>query len=161
MLAIEPMFESHWPDVYKIYQEGLDIGTFENEVPSWQEFDKKHHNHSRFVSIQDNVIAGWAGIQPVSNREAYKGVAEVSVYVSKSFRGRGIGKALLSSLIHSSEKEGIWTLNAVILKINRISINLHQSLGFRIVGYRERISQKNGVWMDTILMERRSKIVGV
>jgi phosphinothricin acetyltransferase len=86
----------------------------------------------------------------------YSGVAEVSVYVDLRFRGQGIGKALLLSLIERSEETGFWTLQAGILAVNHASLSLHRGSGFRDVGARERIGRLHGVWHDVVLMERRS-----
>ena len=106
------------------------------------------------------VLVGWAVLSPVSGRRVYAGVTEVSVYVSAPATGKGIGKALLGALVAESERIGIWTLQASIFRENVASIALHRACGFREVGYRERIGQMNGVWRDTILMERRSGVVG-
>ena len=105
-------------------------------------------------------MIGWAALSPVSRRRVYAGVAEVSVYVAGTAKGIGIGRALLARLIDESERAGIWTLQSTILAENGISIALHASMGFREVGRRERIGQRHGVWRDTILMERRSRVVG-
>jgi L-amino acid N-acyltransferase YncA len=106
-------------------------------------------------------VIGWAALSPVSGRRVYAGVAEVSVYVAASVRGQGVGQALLNALVEASEHQGIWTLQAGILRENEASIALHESCGFRQVGRRERIGQRDSVWRDVILMERRSKVVGV
>ena len=72
-----------------------------------------------------------------------------------------MGAALLDKLIEESERNGIWTLQAGILVENVASIHLHEKAGFRVVGKRERIGCMNGIWRDTVLMERRSKVAGV
>jgi L-amino acid N-acyltransferase YncA len=105
-------------------------------------------------------MVGWAALSPVSRRKAYAGVAEVSIYVAGWARGQGVGKALLHALIADSEKGGIWMLQAIIIAENTASLSLHRACGFREVGRRERIAQRNGIWHDTVLLERRSKIAG-
>jgi len=97
----------------------------------------------------------------VSSRHVYRGVQEVSVYIAESARGKGIGLQLLNALVVESERNGIWTLQAGIFAENSASVRLHERAGFRIVGRRERIGRLDGQWRDTILMERRSKNVGV
>ena len=104
--------------------------------------------------------AGVAALSAVSTRTVYSGVAEVSVYVSASWRGQGVGSALLKTLIDDSEKNGIWTLQAGIFPENAPSVALHKSYGFRVVGTRKRIGKLHGVWRDTVLLERRSAVFG-
>jgi L-amino acid N-acyltransferase YncA len=148
--------------VLDIYRQGLATGnaTFEMAVPPWEDWDRGHLKHSRLVARDGDEILGWAALSPVSNRCVYGGVGEVSVYVAESGRGRGVGSALLAALIESAEKEGIWTLQAGIFPENEASIKLHLKHGFREVGRRERIGRMNGVWRDTVLLERRSDVVG-
>lgn len=149
--------------VQSIYAEGISTGnaTFESDVPEWQTWDRNHLKSSCIVALVGGVIVGWAALSPVSARQVYKGVAEVSVYVGKNSQGTGIGKALLQRLIELSEENGVWTLQASVFPENEASINLHLRCGFRQVGYRERVGSQNGVWRNTILLERRSKSVGV
>jgi L-amino acid N-acyltransferase YncA len=111
--------------------------------------------------LEDGIVLGWAALTPVSGRCVYAGVAEVSVYVSAKVRGKGVGKLLLQDLITASEQQDIWTLQAGIFPENTVSLHMHQRSGFRQVGYREKIGKLDGRWRDTVLMERRSSIVGV
>jgi len=161
-LQIIPMTEQRWPAVREIFAQGIATGnaTFETVVPSWEEWDSRHLPTCRLVALRDGEVLGWAALSPVSVRPVYRGVAEVSVYIAESARGKGIGLALLEALIAESERNGIWTLQAVIHASNAISIHLHQKAGFRIVGTRERIGCLHGTWLDTVLMERRSEVVG-
>jgi L-amino acid N-acyltransferase YncA len=129
-------------------------------MPSWEKFDAGHLRHSRLVARDGTGVLGWAALSPVSSRRVYAGVAEVSIYVADDSRGRGIGRALLEELIRQSEKHGMWTLQAGIFPENVASIRLHKALGFREVGRRERMGQMGDRWRDTVLLERRSRIVG-
>lgn len=106
------------------------------------------------------ITAGWATLSPVSSRCNYRGVAEDSVYVSADARGKGVGNALMAHLITASESAGFWTLQASTFPENSPSIRLHQKHGFRIVGTREKISQLDGIWRDTVFLERRSYLIG-
>jgi phosphinothricin acetyltransferase len=162
-LEIVPITEAHWPGVREIYAQGIATrnATFETAVPTWQEWDGNHLPSCRVVGKMDGEILGWAGLSAVSQRHVYCGVAEVSVYVAQRAWGEGVGTALLTALINESERNGIWTLQATILAENAISIRLHQKAGFRIVGTRERIGCLDGRWRDTVVLERRSKRVGV
>jgi phosphinothricin acetyltransferase len=161
--TIEPMQDSDWPAVREIYREGIETGdaTFQTEAPEWAEWDANHLRHSRLVARDADAAGGWAALSPVSRRECYAGVAEVSIYVAAAHRGQGLGGRLLSMLVAESEAKGIWTLQAAIFPENVASIALHERLGFRQVGVRERIGQREGRWRDTVLLERRSKVVGL
>jgi L-amino acid N-acyltransferase YncA len=162
-LEIVPMTEQHWDAVRAIYAEGIatSTATFETSVPSWQEWDARHLRSCRLVVAGEGELLGWAALSAVSTRPVYRGVAEVSVYIAERARGRKIGAALLAALIAESEQHGIWTLQAGIFSENTVSMRLHEKLGFRIVGTRERIGCLDGRWCDTVLMERRSNVVGV
>ncbi len=151
-----------WPAVEAIYREGITTGsaTFETESPGWEKWNANHHQHSRLVVRTEANIVAWAALSRVSTRPVYAGVAEVSIYVAASARGKGIGKTLLHALIGQSEPNGIWTLQAGIFPENTGSIALHKSCGFREVGLRERIGRLGGHWRNVFLLERRSAIVG-
>nr|WP_198160789.1 GNAT family N-acetyltransferase [Pedobacter panaciterrae] len=161
-MEITELLASHWEDVSMIYLQGIATkqATFQTEVPNWQDWDKAHLAALRYVAIVDNAIVGWAALSPVSTRPVYSGVTEVSVYIHKDFCGRGIGKALLQKLITESETNNIWTLQSGIFPENIASIRLHEKLGFRKIGYREKVAKMDKIWRDTVLMERRSKIAG-
>lgn len=162
-VTIDAMQPSDWPQVEAIYRQGIATGraTFETETPPWEKWDAVHFTHSRFVARDGDHVLGWAALSPVSSRCVYAGVAEVSVYIAEDARGQGVGKALLGALVAASEQAGLWTLQAGIFSDNTASIALHEKHGFRVVGVRERLGQLRGVWKDVVLMERRSKMVGV
>ena len=159
---IENMRDDDWEAVKKIYEEGIATGnaTVDTSAPTWELWNDSHRLDCRLVAKEDERVVGWAALSPVSLREAYSGVAEVSVYVSEESRGNGAGKLLLKSLVSSSESAGIWTLQAMIFVENTASIAIHTSCDFRSVGTRERIGCLYGQWRNTLLMERRSDIVG-
>lgn len=152
-----------WTSVAAIYKEGIATGfaTFETSVPPFESWDKAHMTSCRFVAESSNTIVGWVALSPVSSRCVYGGVAEISVYISKASRGNGIGKLLLKHLIDASEQEGIWTLQSGIFPTNHGSIKVHEAVGFRLIGKRERVGKLNGQWIDNVLFERRSRIVGL
>ena len=163
-LSVEPMPAGDWPAVRAIYEEGIAAGnaTFETEVPAWEEWDRNHLPLCRLVVRRDQEVVGWAALSRVSSRQVYAGVAEVSIYVATAARGQGIGKRLLAALVEESERYGFWTLQASMFPENVASIRLHRACGFREVGRRDRIGQsRDGSWRDTLLLERRSRTVGV
>ncbi len=158
-----PLAAAHWPEVRAIYEQGMATGhaTFTTEAPAWDEWDRGHLPHSRLVALDEaGRVRGWAALSPVSGRCVYAGVAEVSVYVATDARGRGVGRLLLAALVAESEARGLWTLQAGIFPENAASLRLHEAHGFRLVGRRERIGQLRGQWRDTLLLERRSPVVG-
>ena len=161
---IKKMTETDWQGVVKVYSEGINTGkaTFQTELPSFAEWDDSHIKTCRLVAHLGNKVIGWCALSPTSSRCVYAGVAEVSIYIGEEYRGKGIGKALLTNLVKLSEENGFWTLQSGIIKENVGSIVLHKSCGFREIGIREKISKmSNGEWFDVILMERRSKIIGI
>ena len=167
-IQITKMQPQHWQDVAHIYAEGIATGnaTFQKGIPTWEEWDSSHLQNCRFVALNvttntEEVVVGWAALTPVSGRCVYAGVAEVSVYVTPQYSGQGIGKMLMQQLIEASETNGLWTLQAGIFPENTGSVHLHESIGFRQIGRRERIGKMDGEWRDTLLLERRSEKVGV
>lgn len=162
-VTLRTMIPEDWPAVAQIFQEGIDtkLATFRAKTPDWQAWDEGHFLHSRVVAVIDKAVVGWAALSPVSSRPAYRGVAEVSIYVSTQILGAGIGSCLLEQLIVESEAAGIWTLQSTVFPENEGSMRLHEKFGFRVVGYREKISTVDGVWRDTALLERRSEVFGL
>ena len=156
------MEKADWRAVSDIYTQGIATGyaTFETEVPSYEEWNKNHIAGCRLIAERGDEIAGWAALSPVSGRCVYGGVAEVSVYVAKKFHGLGIGKVLMNHLILESEKAGLWTLQSGIFPENVGSIKLHEKVGFRKIGFREKVGKLHGNWKDNVIFERRSKVVG-
>jgi L-amino acid N-acyltransferase YncA len=163
LLTLEPLLAAHWPAVRAIYEAGIATGqaTFTTEAPAWEAWDASHLPHCRLVATEAaGEVLGWAALSPVSGRCVYAGVAEVSIYIAAEARGRGVGRQLLAALVAESEQQGLWMLQAGIFPENAASLALHASQGFRTVGRRERIGQLRGQWHDTLLLERRSVVVG-
>ncbi len=161
-IQIDSLRESDWERVRAIYLEGLATGqaSFETEAPSWADWDAAHLAHSRMVARAGGRVVAWAALSPMSRRRCYAGVAEVSIYVGAAARGRGIGRRLLGELVASSERHGIWTLFGSTFPENAASLRAQAACGFRVMGRRERIARHHGVWRDTVITERRSRVVG-
>jgi L-amino acid N-acyltransferase YncA len=161
-IDIDAMAPDDWQQVRAIYVEGIASGqaTFEIDAPAWERWDAGHHPFARLVARSNGRVIGWAALSQVSQRPCYAGVAEVSVYVATEHRGHGLGRQLLLAVITESERHGIWTLQGATFPENEASLRLQRSCGFRQIGRRERIAQHRDVWRDTILTERRSRLVG-
>ena len=157
-MAVEALRVDYWTAVREIYAEGLATGhaSFETEPPSWEDFRAGHLPDHQLVAHDHREVLGWAALSPVSDRCAYQGVAEDSVYVAERARGRGVGRYLLTQLLWRAEEAGIWTIQAGIFPENEASVALHHACGFRTVGVRERLGKYHGVWRDVLLLERRS-----
>lgn len=162
-LSIVPMTPAHADEVLTIYRLGIDEGesTFETAAPTWETFDSVKLPEHRYVALDAaGRVLGWVAVIRVSDRCAYAGVVDHSVYVHPAARGRGVGRALLDALIASTEAAGIWTIQSGVFPENTASLTLHRNAGFRVIGVRERIGRHRGVWRDVMLIERRSPVVG-
>ena len=162
-MHIRPMQAEDWSHVAKIYADGIAgrNATFETTVPDWNSWDEKHLTLGRLVAENDSgELLGWVALTALSHRFVYRGVTEDTIYIATDAQGQGVGSALMQALIDETEANGIWTIMAITFEENTGSIALHQKFGFRMVGYRDRIAQLDGVWRNTVIMERRSKVVG-
>ena len=161
-MEIRELRAADWPAVEAIYADGIATGdaTFETGTPSWDEFDTGRLPGHRLVAVEHGRVVGWAALSPTSARACYAGVVEHSVYVDREHRGRGFGRRLLETLVAGADDAGLWTIQTSVFPENAASLALHQRLGFRVVGRRERIARHNGTWRDTILLERRSPSIG-
>ena len=161
-MRIEPMTAEHGDAVLAIFAEGIATGhaTFEHTSPTWPEFDAAKLADHRFVAVEDGVVLGWVAVSATSGRHVYRGVVENALYVAERARGRGVGRALLERLVASTDEGDVWTIVSGIFPENIASIALHESLGFRRLGVRERIGLMEngpmaGTWRDVVWMERR------
>jgi len=159
---IRNMNDSDFQAVLEIYKKGIETGnaTFETTLPTADHWSRSHHKFCRLVCINEGEVVGWTALSPVSTRPCYAGVAELSIYVRPDCTGRGIGSQLMAHLVPESERNDIWTLHSSIFPENTISHRLLLKFGFREVGRRELIAQLDGRWRSTLILERRSKIVG-
>jgi L-amino acid N-acyltransferase YncA len=162
-VRIGAMTAEHAVEVLAIYQAGIDEGdaTFETSAPTWESYAAAKLPEHRLVALDENngAVLGWAAVVAVSDRCVYSGVVEHSVYVHPAARGRGVGSALLNTLIDSTERAGIWTVQSGIFPENTASLSLHERCGFRVVGTREKVGRQHGVWRDVVLVERRSPLI--
>lgn len=162
-MKLRPLVASDWAAVREIYRQGIASGhaTFETDVPSWESWDASRHPDARMVAERDDEVVGFAAVSPVSKRRVYAGVCEVMVYVAEGACGQGVGGSLMDELVRATEAAGIWTLQSSLFPENVASIRVHERVGFRVVGTRERIGRySDGRWRDTVIMERRSAVAG-
>lgn len=167
-ITVRDMTAADWPDVERIYREGIATGnaTFEATPPGWEDFDHGKVTDPRLVAVEDGMVVGWAAASRVSSRCVYEGVLEHSVYVAEAARGHGIGRALLDAFLKAAEAAEVWTVQSGVFPENEPSLALHRELGFRTVGTRERVGKMGygpyaGQWRDVVMIERRSRLVGV
>lgn len=158
---VRVLLPEDWSAVADIYWDGMRDGlaTFETEVPSWEEWDAAHLPGHRLVAVSLDEVVGFAALAPASSRRCYAGVVENSVYVARHARRHGVGRVLLEALIAGARAADIWTIQTSIFPENRASLALHERCGFRVVGTRERIGKRDGIWRDTVLLERRSEVI--
>jgi phosphinothricin acetyltransferase len=167
-IVIRAMTAADWPQVERIYQEGIATGnaTFEAAPPSWDDFDSGRVASPRLVATDDGAVVGWAAASRVSSRCVYEGVLEHSVYVAEAARGHGVGRALLDAFLRAADAENVWTVQSGVFPENEPSLALHRELGFRTVGTRERVGKMGfgpyaGRWRDVVMIERRSELAGI
>ncbi|GAA3422268.1 GNAT family N-acetyltransferase [Streptosporangium vulgare] len=163
-LEFRPMRDTDAEQVLEVYQLGLDSGqaSFETTAPSWERFSAGKLHNLRYV-VSDTAtgqVVAWVAASRVSTRPVYAGVIEHSVYVHPGYRACGIGRALLTAFIEAGEDSGIWTVQSGIFPENTASLALHEAVGFRVLGTRERVGRHHGVWRDVLMIERRSTTVG-
>ncbi|MBI3884724.1 MAG: N-acetyltransferase [Opitutae bacterium] len=176
-LSFATMTAADWPEVRRIYEEGIATGlaTFETAAPAtWDDFIKTKVTACCVVAREESAaadpaaaapLAGWVALIPVSYRPVYRGVAEASLYVGAAHRGHRVGDALMEKIILVAEAHGFWTLQCSTFPQNTVSLALQKRHGFRPVGTREKIGRMThgplaGQWCDTVLYERRSPVVG-
>ncbi|MEU4478997.1 N-acetyltransferase family protein [Micromonospora sp. NPDC023966] len=161
-VTVRPMTSDDADRVLAIYQAGLDGGdaSFETTAPTWTAFDEVKLPDHRLVAVDaDDIVIGWVAVSPTSSRAVYAGVVEHSVYVDPAAQGRGVARLLLDALIASTEAAGIWTIQSGVFPENTASLALHQRVGFRVIGTRERVGRHHGRWRDVVLLERRSPVI--
>jgi L-amino acid N-acyltransferase YncA len=157
VIEIRALTPEDWPAIEAIYAEGIATrqATFETATPTWAEFDSGKLPSHRVVATEGDRVLGWAALSSTSERRCYRGVVENSVYVAEAARGSGVGRALMDALIAGARAAGFWTIETGVFPENGASVALHESLGFRVVGRRERIAELDGRWRDTLLLELR------
>lgn len=145
------------PAIAQIYNQGIAdrVATFETspraaeDVLAW--FDGAH---PIVVVEDDQTLLAFASTSTYRPRACYAGIAEFSVYVARSQRGRGAGRLAMEALFAAAEQAGLWKLVSRVFVENVASRSLLQSLGFREVGIYEKHGRLDGIWRDVVIVER-------
>jgi len=144
--------------IVAIYNQGIAdrIATFETEPRSQVDIAAWFDTACAIVAVTDAAdrVVGYAVAHPYADRCCYRGIGEYSVYVDRAFRGAGVGRLAMEGLIEAARAKGLWKLVSRIFPENRASRALMDRLGFREVGVHEKHGKLDGVWKDTVIVER-------
>jgi L-amino acid N-acyltransferase len=159
-VRVRPATVSDVPAITEIYNDAVrtTTGTFDTEPRSVEDrtrwFREHGDRHPIFVAEGDDGVLGWGAVSAWSDRRAYDGTGEVSVYVAARARGRGHGRRLLDTLIASARGRGYHSLLARIADGNEASLRLHTSAGFVPSGVMREVGVKFGRRLDVHLLQR-------
>lgn len=148
------------PAIREIYNDAVlkTVATFDTETKTLEDrrawFEHHGTKYPVLVVVEDGVVIGWASITPWSDRIAYAGTVEDSVYIAESRRGRGIGKKLLKEIIDAGQKAGFHTVIARIANENQISVHIHEQVGFKSIGIMKECGRKFGRLLDVNMMQK-------
>jgi phosphinothricin acetyltransferase len=147
--------------VCRIYNQGIEdrVATLETELRTPDErlmwLEGRSPRHPVIVAeTDDGGVVGWGSLNVYNAREAYRFVADFSVYVERAYRGKGVGRVLLTRLIELGREHGFHKLVLSAFPFNTGGMTLYEKLGFRTVGIYKEQGQLDGRWVDTIVMER-------
>jgi phosphinothricin acetyltransferase len=145
--------------IARIYTAGIEerSSTFETEPRAAQDIEPWLGAAARLpvlVAEENGAVLGWARVQTYSERPAYSGVGEVSVYVDAAARGRGLGRALLEGLEEAARQSDYWKLLGKLFTDNAASAALIERCGWREVGLHHRHGRLDGEWRDVLLVEK-------
>jgi L-amino acid N-acyltransferase YncA len=147
------------PAIARIYNEAVrtTTATFDLQPRSVADrrrwFDSHDRRHPIFVAVRGRSVVGWASISPWSDRPAYDGTAEVSIYVAAANRGHGIGSKLLARLVRTGWEDGFHTLLARVADGNAVSLRMHGEVGFAPIGVMREVGKKFGRLLDVHLLQ--------
>ena len=152
------------PVIARIYNEGIEdrVATFETELRSAEDVRGWFGGTLPVIVVEEaGQVIAFAVARPYSSRPCYRGIADISVYVARSERGRGAGRKVLEALIAEATRAGLWKLLSRIFVENSASRKLVSSLGFREVGVYEKHARLDGLWRDVVIVERLLPSPGV
>lgn len=161
-LAIRDARERDLPRIVAIYNEAIPgrRATADTEtvgVDSRVAWFREHTPERRplWVAERDGVIVGWLSFQSFYGRPAYAATAEVSVYVTTTAQGGGIGRTLLARAIAHAPSLGLETLVAFVFGHNEPSLRVFEQHGFARWGHLPRVARLDGVERDLVILGRR------
>lgn len=153
--------ESDIPSITTIYNQGIEdrIATLETEPKTIEERKKwltQRDERFKVLVIHDekDTVCGWASLNVFNGRCCYNGVADLSIYIERTMRGKGLGKQLMKALIETAQNNGFHKLVLSTFSFNHQGIKLYTSVGFRIVGTYEKQGILDDNWVDVMIMEK-------
>ncbi|MNO54372.1 putative phosphinothricin acetyltransferase YwnH [compost metagenome] len=147
-------------NILQIYNQGIEdrIATLETEEKNLDYMDKWFQDHQSRYSIlvaeKEGEVIGWASLNPYSHRSAYNGVADLSVYIDRRFRGQGVGNSLLEFLEKLALEKGFYKIVLFTFPFNYGGQGLYQKRGYRQVGVFEKQGVMDGAFIDVMIMEK-------
>ena len=159
LISIRHAGEDDVAAIAEIYNQGIADGgaTFETEPRTGEDIRARLLDTERFpliVAQHSGIVVGWAGLSSYRARPCYAGIAEFSIYLDRSARGRGVGRHLLDALVSAAGRRGYWKLVSRIFPFNAASRALCRRCGFREVGVYEKHGVLRGQWTDVVIVER-------
>ena len=158
--TLRPAVESDTTAICEIYNQGIEdrLATLESELRTPQErrqwLAARGPRHPVVVADDDGRVIAWGSLNAFNPREAYRHVADFSIYVERAYRGKGVGRQLLAHLIDLARALGYHKMVLSAFPFNGAGMALYERMGFRTVGiYREQ-GLLDGRWVDTIVMEK-------
>jgi L-amino acid N-acyltransferase YncA len=158
--GVRPATAADAAAICRIYNQGIEdrLATLETELRTAEErrqwLRRRGPRHPVIVAERGGEIIGWASLNVFNAREAYRFVADLSVYIDREWRGKGVGRVLLTRLVELGRQHGYHKLVLSAFPFNAAGVALYERLGFRTVGIYKEQGQLDGEWVDTIVMER-------
>jgi L-amino acid N-acyltransferase YncA len=162
--VVEPVIrlatEKDIDSIQMIYNQGIEdrIATLETEtkdysfIKDW--FDKHNGRYQVIVAEEGNKILGWASLNPYNNRAAYLGVADLSLYISRESRGKGIGGKLLEAIQIIAKENDFHKIVLFTFPFNQLGQGLYRNKGYREVGVFKNQGILDGQYVDVMAMEK-------
>jgi phosphinothricin acetyltransferase len=160
LLRIRPATVADAASICRIYNQGIQdrVATLETEERTPQEraewLQARGPRHPVLVAEHEGAVAGWASLNVFNARRAYEHVADVSLYVERGSRGRGVGRQLLDALVLTARELGYHKLVLAAFPWNEAGMRAYRRAGFREVGIYKEQGRLDGRWVDTVVMEK-------